>query len=888
VEGGYVTGRLLGLWSDPEVVHREGGGKAAHLFELERRGYPVPAWFCLPASVCDRLRSSDDAGEVRHDVRDGLARLGLLDAFVAVRSSGIEEDSAEYSFAGQFESYLYQKGEAQILDAIRRCLASAESALVEAYRRTAGLNGSRVRMGVIVQRMVDSDCAGVAFSRNPLRPSDRSTVVIDSVWGQGEGLVSGALDADHFEVDRETLAVHTRATAKIHAVTRGEGGGTRLIPLDEARRRGPSLTEQQARDVARLVVRLERDLGRPQDCEWAFAGGRLYCLQTRPITNLPPDAALDPRINGAEPVIWDNSNVVESFAGVTTPLTFSHVSRGCREIYRQYCRLMGLPERVIAEHESVFANMVGLVRGRVYYNLLNWYRLLALFPGVSQSKGFMETMMGVKQSLSPELAELFAALGRAPRYALWRRAMLFVGTVYRLARTQRYVAEFMARVERVIGPLEVTDLRASNLPEQLAVYRRLERELLARWTAPVVSDVRCMIAFGLLRALTTRWVEPRLGTSGRESLQNDLLCGEADLKSAEPARALMRIAEHVERGDPAIRQQFLAESPDHFWASLQSGFAPDLRAMFTDFLRRYGFRCADELKLEAPDLHDDPRFAVASVQSYVRLGRSTAQGMGTREREIRRRAEARVRAALSAPKRWLYFYVLRWARRAVSTRELLRFERTRAFGVTRRLFRAIGANLTRLGVLDDERDVFYLTVDELLAFQDGRSLSTDLRPLAALRRRQFDEFRRTPAPPDRFVTRGSATAAMRYPILLLDADLLAAAAVTACADPDVLRGTPCAPGVVEGAVRIASRIEDAEGLNGEILVAERTDPGWVPLFPACSGLIIERGSPLSHSAVVARELGIPTIVGVGGRPAQRLKSGQRVRMDAGKGEVRIL
>jgi pyruvate,water dikinase len=881
-----VTGGLLGLWSDPDVIRREAGGKAAHLFELERLGYPVPPWFCVPASAFDAFRASDIPDELRRDIRQGLERLGLV--FVAVRSSGIEEDSAEHSFAGQFESYLYQKGEAQILDALRRCWASADSARVEAYRRSVGLNGRPVRMGVVIQRMVDSDCAGVAFSRNPLQPANRSTVVIDSVWGQGEGLVSGALDADHFEVDRETLAVRARVAAKTEAVTRDSRGGTRTVPLDDERRHQPSLTEEQARDVARMVVRLERDLGLPQDCEWAFADGRLYCLQTRPITNLPPDALFDPRVNGAEPVIWDNSNIVESYAGVTTPLTFTHVSRCYREVYLRYCRLMGVPERVIAEHEPVFANMLGLVRGRVYYNLVNWYRLLALFPGMAQSKGFMETMMGVKQSLTPELAALFGSLDRSPRYAPWRRLMLLVGTAYRLARTERYVDEFMERVERVIGPLEESDPRASNLSDQLALYRRLEKEVLERWTAPIISDTRCMVAFGLLGKLTARWVKPPLDGAGGGSLQNDLLCGERNLKSTEPMRLLMRIAERVDQGDPAIRERFLAESPEQLWASLASGLAPEVRAMFSDFLRRYGFRCADELKLEEPDLHDDPRFAVASVQSYVRLRRYAAHEMEERELAIRRAAEDRVRAVLSGPKRWLYFRVLRWARRAVSVRELLRFERTRTFGVTRRLFRAIGANLTQLGVLDDERDVFYLTIDELRAFQDGRSVATDLRPLAALRRREFDEFRRTPAPPDRFVTRGSAAAAMRYPLLLLEADLLASAGADEYEDPSVLRGTPCSPGVVEGVVRVAARVEDAEGLSGEILVAERTDPGWVPLFPVCSGLIIERGSLLSHSAVVARELGIPTIVGVSGRPVQRLKSGQRVRMDAGKGEVRIL
>ncbi|GAC1699388.1 MAG: hypothetical protein NVS9B3_16400 [Gemmatimonadaceae bacterium] len=253
---------------------------------------------------------------------------------------------------------------------------------------------------------------------------------------------------------------------------------------------------------------------------------------------------------------------------------------------------------------------------------------------------------------------------------------------------------------------------------------------------------------------------------------------------------------------------------------------------------------------------------------------------------MRPAAEERARAVLSGPRRWVYFRVVRWVRRAMRDREMLRFERTRSFGITRRLFRGMGANLVRLGALDDEHDVFHLTLDELTAYIEGRSVCADLRALVVVRQKELAEYRRTPPPPDRFLTRGAVGSEQRFGALLLDRDLLRSTAVDE--DPTVMRGTPCSPGVVEGIVRVALRTEDAEGMDGEILVTERTDPGWVPLFPTCAGLIIERGSLLSHSAVVAREMGLPTIVGVAGRPTVRLKSGDRVRMDAGRGEVRIL
>lgn len=191
-----------------------------------------------------------------------------------------------------------------------------------------------------------------------------------------------------------------------------------------------------------------------------------------------------------------------------------------------------------------------------------------------------------------------------------------------------------------------------------------------------------------------------------------------------------------------------------------------------------------------------------------------------------------------------------------------------------------------MNLLDHERDVFYLTVEELVAFVEGRGITGDIRNLARLRKAEYQVYEDSPAPPDRLLTFGAAGASMGYTAILAEGDLLRSTEVNS--DPNVLTGTPCCPGVVEGVVRVVANLKDAEGLNGEILVTGRTDPGWVPLYPSCSGLLIERGSLLSHSAVVARELGLPTIVGVNGGLMTRLKTGMKVRVDAGKGEIRIL
>jgi pyruvate,water dikinase len=894
-----------------DVLVAVGGGKAANLARMGALGLRVPPWFCVSARLYERflsdngLRPEVEAGEAIAAAAERLAarvlagrfspelaaavterlRADRLDeGFVAVRSSGLDEDSAQHSFAGQFSSSLYQRGPEAVLEALLRCWASAFSARALAYRAERGLPLAGIAMGVVVQRMVDPIAAGVAFSRNPVRPNDRATLLVSSVWGLGEGLVSGAVDADHFEVRRETLEVQPTLADKTHAVRPRPAGGVHTVEVPAGDRARPSLTDAQLREVAEVALRLERELGAPQDLEWAVEadGGALHLLQTRPITNLPPDAVFDARVVGEGVTLWDNANIIESFCGVTTPMTFSHACRGYTSVYRQFCALMGVPRQVVEAHAPMFRNMLGLVRGRIYYNLLNWYRLLALFPAPGASGAFMETMMGLKQSLGPELAAQVEVPSAV--HPTWRKAWLALVSLYRYARIDRLIADFESNLAAVYERFRESDLGTLSLPQQMALYHQLEADILERWQAPIVNDGRCMLAFGLLKALTERWLG---STDG--ALQNDLLCGQGDVESTLPTKMLMGIAERIDRGDPALRAWFLATPAAEVAAELKRGArGAEIADAFRAFIDRYGFRCVDELKLEAPDLHTDPSFAVQAIAGYLRGGTYAVAKMEEREAAIRRKAEDTVRARLGWGRRAIYWAVLRLARRAVRDRERLRFGRTKTFGLARRLVRAMGQNLVRLGRLGAVDDVFYLTIEELGAAVEGRPVTSDLAGLARLRRAEFDEYRRTTAPPDRFVTVGAAGVVAAHPALLAGGDLLARAGGAAPADPDLLTGTPCCPGVVEGTVRVVHAVGDAEGMRGEILVTERTDPGWVPLFPTCAGLLVERGSLLSHSAVVARELGLPTIVGITGGLMTRLRTGEKVRMDAGRGEIRIV
>lgn len=903
--------------ANPDEVKRLGGGKAYNLARLSQGHFPVPEWVCLSATAFDSFLSQNrlqielqiegqplDAIEtaieelflthpiplsVREELVAELERHGLLQGFVAVRSSGLDEDSVENSFAGQFSTFLFQKGPEAILQSVVRCWASGWSARALAYRRERGLSVSGIKVGVVIQRMVDADSAGVAFSRNAVDPSDRDHLLISSVWGQGEGLVSGLLSADEFKIHRKTLDILEELVAKPIALRNSSRGGVVEVSVPEDKVHAASVGQGELKALSKLVLEIENRFSCPQDIEWAISSGQVWLLQARPITTLPPDALFDEKIVGGDYILWDNSNIIESFCGVTTPLTFSHVSRCYQEVYYQFCRIMLVPEKIIAQNEATFRNMLGLIRGRVYYNLANWYRLLYLFPGTAQSKSFMETMMGVKQGLKPEIAALFDFTRTPVKYSAFARLRLLLSVLYRLFFIRSLITSFEQRVDAIVVEGKHKNFSRMSLQEQVDYYHSLTERVLKHWQAPIINDTRCMVFFGLLKAMTSRW----LG-SGPESatIQNDLLCGQGDLESTEPTRMLMRIASEIDNGPENRRSWFLSKTSSAAWSEmLERGVFPELFLKFKEFLDLYGFRCVNELKLEEPDLHDDPSFALEAVGSYVRMKSYSIDAMEAREREIRMKAESLTSEKLGGifgfVKKPLFGFVLRHARSAVRDRENLRFDRTKSFGIVRHLFRGFGRNLHSLGVLADASDVFYLTIDEIISYVEGRSTSLQLKAVAQIRKAEFEEYRNTPPPPDRFTTRGGVGASLIWPDILAGSDLLAKD-LPMSDDPNVLLGTACCPGVVEGVVRVVNSMADAQGLNGEILVTERTDPGWVPLYPACSGLLIERGSLLSHSAVVARELGLPTIVGIRGGLVSRLKTGMRVRMDAARGEVRIL
>lgn len=847
------------------------GGKASALAALQGLKLPIPEWVVVsPDAFYDSLSllqaqslgDADFAGliatlqphaTVKQELRIALEKLCPNGELVAVRSSARDEDGKQYSFAGQLESFLNVKPEV-VIDKVAQVWRSGFGDRLLAYRREHQLGNSHPP-AVLIQRMVNAEFAGVAFSADPVT-GQRGIVVVSAVRGLGNSLVSGDCNADTYSVDRNGKIIK-RQLAEDHP---------------EA-----ILADSQVGAIAQLTRQVSHYFKRPQDIEWAIAENQVYLLQSRPITGLTqrfdPDGMLS---------LWDNSNIAESYSGVTTPLTFSFARRAYEEVYRQFCRMMGVPEKIIADHATTFKRMLGLIQGRVYYNLISWYRVLALLPGFTINRRFMEQMMGVQEGLPDEILAQFQTGNFGDRLQDGLRlgkTLLGLGFNYFILPYR--IRQFYQRLNQALRPpkIPLADLRADELA---SYYGDLERQLLTRWDAPLINDFFAMIFYGILRKLTETWCNDAEGT-----LQNDLVSQEGGMISAEPAKRVKQLAKLAVQ-DASFTQQLCEGTVGEILLNLEqvSGFAVQYQA----YLDQFGDRCLGELKLESQTLHDDP---IPLLRSIGQLAKSYANSNlaetkfqdASGNNSSKLPAEARIQEVLASKpwQRLVFNWVLQNARARVRDRENLRFERTRLFGRVRRIFLEIGKRFYSLDILDTDRDIFYLEIEEVLGFINGTTSTTHLKKLVALRKEEFESYSLKETPSDRFETRGIVHQGNTF-----QSQPNSTATTTHIPHPATFKkGIGCCPGIVKAPVRVIQDPSNVVLETGSILVAERTDPGWIMLFPSAAGLLVERGSLLSHSAIVAREMGIPAIVSIADITTW-LKDGDWVEMDGSTGIVRLI
>ncbi len=864
----------MNFYKDIDLKHKSKssiGGKAHNLALLKSLGFNVPTFSVIPVEVFidhvleknfenidERIQKFQIPAEWIKTILDQFE----TNVFFAVRSSAIDEDGNQFSFAGQFESLLYVTKET-LSKSIKQVWLSSCSDRIKEYRKNNQIQAS-FGIAVIIQQMIDADTSGVAFGLNPLTGNSNEKV-ISAVYGLGEGLVSGLLDADTYtiidsKIDKQ-IALKTQAVK----FNFSDQNGTSLIEIDSESHLSAALTDVQIFEVCDVLNKCNLAFECAQDIEFAYSKNELFLLQSRPITQT------NSKNKTAENyILWDNSNIIESYPGVTTPLTFSFISKSYEQAYKLFSAYLGVDNQVINENNHVFTNTLGLINGRVYYNLKTWYQMLALLPGYSINARFMEKMMGVKERFDlPNQVKL------SKSKAWWRILKMIIKMYGRYIALRKNRNKFVILLNETITEYKALDLSTKNAHELMHLYLNFEQKLLNEWKAPLLNDFFAMIWFGLLEKRCKKY-----HVSSNPNIHNDLLCGSSDIISTQPIHRTISLASLIAK-TPILLTLFKNETSQEIWNELSRNSTSEyslIKKELDRYISDFGERCIGELKLETVSYTQDPSKFIQILKSYVENDITQSSMSSNIEEKLRSDAENEVKKALKMNpfKKWKLKRTLNKARELVSSRENLRYERTRAFGIVREIFVNLGKHWYDQGVIEHRADIFYLTKDEIFSFIEGRSVSQNIKGVIKLRKEEYDNFKQQSPPSERFATFDTVYHNNNFfstsKVERLDGDL---------------KGIGCSPGRVKAKVRVVLNPEEIATLNGDILVTSSTDPGWVTLFPTASAIIVERGSLLSHSAIVSREMGIPCIVSVTGL-LKTLKTGDIIEMDGSTGEIKLV
>ncbi len=852
------------------------GGKAAHLGELSRiGGVDVPPGFCVTTEafrrvfaraslddLLDRLAGTSpaDAAAVRTisvairsrieatPVADDITRaitsaitgaLGGTDRGWAVRSSATTEDLPTVSFAGQHDTYLCIRGTAAVVDHVRRCWSSLYSERAVASRIRHGFDHRAAAIAVVVQQMVEPEAAGVMFTADPVT-GNRTVVWIEATYGLGESLVAGRVDPDVHTV-RAGVVVATTIGGKQLAMLPADSGGTREVQVPEVRRQRAALADAEVMALADLGRRIEVHFGHPQDIEWCLAGGQPWIVQSRPITTLFPVPSVD-----------DGANHV-------------FVSVGHQQMMTDAMKPLGLSMwQLIALRPMLDAG------GRLFVDVTS----------ILASPGTRAPFLGAIGAADPLIGDALSTVVERGDF-LPPPPDETPATGPGLTAPGVAPAPIEADPSIVDGLVAMT--QASIDGARRAIVDRSGADLID-FVVDDIGELKRVLADAMsMRAIMAGmeaawWLDQRLNEWLGETNVTDVLTRSAPGNvTSEMGLELLDVADAI-RPHPDV-VAFLREvdpaAGDRFLDGLAS--VPGGRAAhdaITAYLGRYGMRCAGEIDITRPRWSERPGTLVPIILGNVdhfdpgERRRRFDQGVleaETKERELL----VRLRAQPDGEQR------------AAETEQMIARVRTFAgyreypkYGIVCRLWvykqalLAEGQRLVRDRVLQAADDIFFLTVHELRAVVTGRRADAGL---VDRRRHEFRSFESL-APPR---------------VMTSDGEIISGSYRRDDVPAGALIGIAVSAGTVEGRARVVLDMADANLEPGDILVTPHTDPSWSPLFVTISGLVTEVGGRMTHGAVIAREYGLPAVVGIE-RATRLIEDGQRIRVDGTNGRVQIL
>jgi phosphohistidine swiveling domain-containing protein len=866
------------------------GAKALSLARMNRFGLPVPPGFCVTAAayrehlktynLVTRIESTiaqlSDASHA--DKKSTLSELRkfIIDApledtlrqqiehqhkslntkFVAVRSSATAEDLPGHSFAGQYDTFLNVTDPKECIEAVKKCWASLWTQRAFDYRQNNGFDHTAVNMAVIVQSLIAADVSGVLFTADP-RYGPSGNIVIESCFGLGQALVSGKVTPDRFVFHRKKLwpLFHAVSEKKIECVIDRDGSVTER-QLTGEKSITPSLGKKHIKKLAKLARKIEAGFGSPQDIEWAVSKGKIFLLQSRPITAFPPERSWEDR------QIWSNNPSKEVMPDVVTPGMFSMLLETMGEgffepVFRMLCCDRG-------DHP-----VYSLIAGRIYFNANIWGAVFRFLPG-GRSVDFMEGVGGHKG-----MQEMAVRLRTVPdqdlpdiKFSLLRfilkMPLIIIGSLLNTPKKGRRIIKWISAQNQKWSDLDVSDLSPEQIVTSCKQLRMDVRQLLNHF----LYLLSMLVAFPLLHLVCEKWLDDD-GTTA-----NSLVAGAGDMIDAVAGLDLWRLALAADAA-PQVRDLVLSDAE---WSEVEPELAQfdsgkEFLKTWNGFMQRHGHHCRAELEIYTPRWAETPDYILNLVRNYIaQIGKIDPVKNAENLAQQRRQLEQQCRKKLKNPiKRMIFNHLLNRSQKGSVFRENVKSEVIKLIVSLRKMLLALGKKLADKGVIKNQDDVFFLRLEELEPVAQDKA-DFDIQQAITDRRTEYDKNSLISPPdvifgkfdPDKFIPESVDT------------------------DVETLTGVPVSPGVVTGNARVILRADaDRQVLAGEILVAPFTDPGWTPYFVTASAIVMDQGGILSHGSIVAREYGIPAVVNVG-FATQIIKTGQTIEVDGNRGTIKIL
>lgn len=809
------------------LTYSEIGGKAKGLISLVKNNLKVPEFYLIANDTVSLIENSEK--EIQQLLVNWRQSYQIDETQLwAVRSSAGIEDGKEKSFAGQFKT---------MINVNYNDLSKAIQAVLNSYKLNTEYAEIAISNAVIIQKMLSPDYSGVLFTKDPLKPySDQP--IINIIPGLGEKLVSGEFSGQRIEFDNlKPKKIISTDNVEGEIFKNGILRKVNCSNIEIENAISPHLNT-----VLEAASKLEKINNAPLDIEFAIQDGEFFWLQVRPITT---------RKLNHEFMVWDNTSVEANYPGTTLPLSISFVQKTFFKAYTGAGKAIGFNKRVLEANNHLLKQMCGEIDGALYYNITAWQSLIFLMPFGKTFSGKLPKLWGMEKTTFVPPLKSHSKVDKI------RILFYLIGKIIFSAKLDR---QYNRIHNNTIESFNKTNLKTYNFNELINKYQAIESRLGDNWIAPALNGFYTMISFTLLK----RKVERSKIFKTHPNFVNDILFSEGDVISVKLVRDFQLILTEISENN-SLKSLFETYSDSEVLELLPLNFT-SFNDKLENYIEIYGNRTDQgELKMETITYKQNPSLFIHYIKSNLKGFKPRPNN----DSKFNYKKIIRQHYPINFIQRWLFNKLIKSTVKRITTRENYRFMRTDTFAMIRSIFIKMGSALKKEDQIEQSEDVFFIKLNEILDIKNQINLKATVQKRKEEHTKSENNSRLS-----RYIQ-----CERKFIPIAEDEDTIS---------DNQLKGTGCCTGEVKGEVLFIDEHTDLnQDFSNYILMAKYFEPGWISLFYQAKGTISERGNLLSHTAIICRELNVPTIVGVKGL-TKKIKNHDLIIMDGATGIIKLM